>query len=131
MKYELDGIGRGFSGTTCCHFGKQCQAASESRNPAGKGPMDPLHSWGCQLEARGYHEGSIPSSILKFYGMYVICIEDDSLFKGDGDVIPQLLSPRIMILHVTYVLFHYGIMIFYMIVELCSFAWLIWLRTYY
>ena len=45
--------------------------------------------------------------------MYVICIEDDALFKGEGDVIPQLLSHGIMILHVTYVLLHYGLMIFY------------------
>ena len=44
--------------------------------------------------------------------MYVICIEDDALFKGEGDVIPQLLSHGIMILHVTYVLLHYGLMIF-------------------
>jgi len=54
----------------------------------GKGPMDPLQSWGCHLGAGGYHEGIIPSSILKFCGMYVICIEDDALFKGEGDVIP-------------------------------------------
>ena len=40
------------------------------------------------LGAGGYHEGSIPSSILKFCGMYVIWIEDDALFKGEGDVIP-------------------------------------------
>ena len=35
---------------------------------------------------------------------------------------PQLLSPVLMILHVTYVLFHYGLMIICMIVDLCSFA---------
>ena len=70
------------------------------------------------MGARGCHEGSIPSSILKFCGMYVICIEDDALFKGEGDVISKLLSPRLMILHVTYVLLHYGLMIFYMIVDL-------------
>ena len=40
-------------------------------------------------------------------------------------VIPQMLSPRLMILHVTYVLLHYGLMIFYMIVEFFSFSWLI------
>ena len=40
------------------------------------------------MGAGGYHEGIIPSSILKFCGMYVICIEDDALFKGEGDVIP-------------------------------------------
>ena len=71
---------------------------------------------------RGYHEGIIPSSILKFCGMYVIFIKDDALFKGEGDVIAQLLIPGLMILHVTYVLLHYGLMTFYMIVDLCSFA---------
>ena len=90
--------------------------------------MDPLHSWWCDLGSQGCHEGKIPSSILNFCGMYVICIEDNALFKGEGDVIPQLLSPRIMILHVTYVLLHYGLMIFLM--ELLSFAWLMWLRNY-
>ena len=74
------------------------------------------------MGAGGYHEGSIPSSILKFCGMYVICIEDDELFKGEGDVIPQLLSLGLMILHVTYVLFHYGRMIFFVTVDLCSFS---------
>ena len=70
----------------------------------------------------GYHEESIPSYILKFCDIYVICIDDDALFKGERDVIPKLLSPRLMILHVTYVLLHYGLMIFYMVVELYSFA---------
>ena len=70
------------------------------------------------MGAGGCHEGIIPSSILKICGMYVICIEDDALFKGEGDVIPELLSPKLMILHVTYVLLHYGLMIFYMIVDL-------------
>ena len=88
MDYDLGGTRKGFSGTTCCHFGKQGQAASESRNQEGKGPMDPLQSWGCHLGARGYHEGSIPSSILKFFFRYVLCIEDDALFKGERDVTP-------------------------------------------
>ena len=44
MDYDLGGAERGFSGTTCCHFGQQGQAASESRNQAHKGPMDPLQS---------------------------------------------------------------------------------------
>ena len=79
MDYDLGGTGRGFSSTTCFQFGKQGQAASESRNQAGKGPMDPLQSWECHLGAGGYHEGSIPSSILKFCGMYVICIEDGAM----------------------------------------------------
>ena len=121
MDYDPGGTGMGFFGSTSCHFGQQGQAASELRNQAGKGPMDPLQYWGCHLGAGGYHEGSIPSSILEFCGMYVICIEDDALFKGEGDVIPQLLSPRFMMFHVTYVLLHYELMIFYMIVELLFF----------
>ena len=121
----------GFFGTSCFHFGQQGQATLKSRNQAGKGPMDPLQSWGCNLGARGCNEGIIPSYIFKFCGMYVICIEDDALIKGEGDAIPQLLTLRLMILHVTYVIFHYRLMIFYIIVELWSFAWLMWLRTYH
>ena len=88
MNYDPGGTKRGFSGTTCCHFGQQGQAASELKNQVGKSPRDPLQSWGCHLGVGGYHEGSISSSIFKFCGMYVICIEDDALFKGEGDVKP-------------------------------------------
>ena len=42
MDYDLGETERGFFGTTCFHFGQQGQAASESRNEADKGPMDPL-----------------------------------------------------------------------------------------
>ena len=124
MYYDLGGTRRGFFGTTCSHFGKQGQVASESRNQAGKGPMDPLLSWGCHLGDRGYHEGSIPSSVFKFFKMYVISIEYNALFQGERDAIPQLLIPRLMILHVTYFILHYGLMIFYMTMDLCFFAWL-------
>ena len=62
MYYDLGGTRRGFYGTTCFHFGQQGQAASKSSNRAGKGPMDPLQSRGCDLGARGCHKGSIPST---------------------------------------------------------------------
>ena len=130
MDFDLGVTRRVFFGTTCCHFGQQGQSTLKSRNQARKCPMDPLQSWWCNLGVGGCREGCIPSSIFKFCGMYAICIEDDALYKGEGDVIPQLLSLRLVILHVTYVLLNYGIMIFYMIVDLWSFAWLIWLRTY-
>ena len=44
MVYDLGGTIRGFFGTICFHFGQQGQATLESRNQAGKGPMDPLQS---------------------------------------------------------------------------------------
>ena len=88
MDYDLGRTKRGFSSTTCFHFGLQGQTASELRNQVGKGPMDPFQCGEFDLGARGCDEGIIPSSILKFFGMYVICIKDNALFKGDGDVIP-------------------------------------------
>ena len=130
MNYDPGGTRKVFSSTTCFHFRQQAQSTLESRNHVSNGPIDPLQSWGCDLGAGGCHEGRTPSySILNFFGMYVICIKDNALFKGEEDVIPQLLSPRLMILHVTYVLLHYGLMIFYMTVDLSSFAWLIQLTN--
>ena len=62
-----------------------------------------LHQQGCILTVSRGHYLVVPASSMK-------C------------VIPQLLSLELMILHVTYVLLHYRLMIFYMIVDVLSFA---------
>ena len=70
-----------------------------------------------------HHNNRCPCLSLKWVPKSTFKIEfqesrQKCIFSTLVCVIPELLSPILMILHVTYVLLHYGVMIFYMIVEL-------------